>query len=72
MGRLVENAQIAFVCLTVSGVLPAMAVTAVESFDFGWLPLLIGVAVLAFAIYLLVSDETNPLEHNMGERREVR
>ena len=72
MGRFVENVQIAFVCLTVSGVLPAMAVTAVESFDFGWLPLLIGVAVLAFAIYLLVSDEANPLELNMGERREVR
>lgn len=72
MGRLAENAQIAFVCLTVSGVLPAIVVTAVESFDFGWLPLLIGVAVLAFAIYLLVSDETNPLELNMGERREVR
>lgn len=72
MGRFVENAQIAFVCLTVSGVLPAMAVTVIESFDFGWLPLLIGVAVLAFAIYLLVSDETNPLELNMGERREVR
>lgn len=72
MGRLVENAQIAFVCLTVSGVLPAMAVTAVESFDFGWLPLLIGVVVLAFSIYLLVSDETNPLELNVVESRKVR
>ena len=72
MGRFAENAQIAFVCLTVSGVLPAMAVTAVESFDFGWLPLLIGVVVLAFAIYLLVSDETNPLELNVVESRKVR
>lgn len=72
MGRFAENVQIAFVCLTVSGVLPAMAVTAVESFDFGWLPLLIGVVVLAFAIYLLVSDETNPLELNVVESRKVR
>lgn len=72
MGRFAENVQIAFVCLTVSGVLPAMAVTAVESFDFGWLPLLIGVVVLAFAIYLLVSDETNLLELNVVESRKVR
>ncbi len=72
MGRFVENVQIAFVCLTVSGVLPAMAVTVIESFDFGWLSLLICFAVLVFAIYLFVSDETNPFELNRGERRGVR
>lgn len=56
MSMFLEFLQVVFALLTVSGVLPAIAITLVETYDFSWVAFLVFGAAFALLVYSLLID----------------